>query len=185
MQLPLQITWRGVDRSDALEAAIRRHADKLEEYAPGIMSCHVIVGKAHARHSQGNLYSIHLDIHAPDKEIVVARDQSDKHSHEDMYVVIRDAFDAAVQQLKKYSAKRQRKVKSHELRQTAHILSADPDKDHGYIMSSDGRQIYFHRNALINARFETLKKGAAVHFVEEMGKEGPQASRVSLISHGA
>lgn len=183
MQLPLQITWRDIDRSEAVEAAIRRHANKLEEFGPGIMNCRVVVGKLQGRHQQGNLYSIHLNIHAPEQEISVTREPGDIHRHEDMYAVIRDAFDAAYKQLKRYSDKRRGHIKTHEVRQSASVERTYPDQDYGFLISKDGRQIYFHRNALVNTELEKLDKGTAVHYVEEMGNEGPQARQVSLIDH--
>lgn len=116
MELPLQITWRDVDSSEALEATIRRHAEKLREFATGITKCHVVVGKSQGRHRQGNLYSIHLEIHVPGQPISITRDPGDEAEHEDMYVVVRDTFQAAYKRLKQYSDKRQQQVKHHERR---------------------------------------------------------------------
>ena len=55
--------------------------------------------EAHGRHQQGNLYSIHVVLKVPDRDIVVDRNQGDKHAHEDAYVTVRDAFDAVHRQL--------------------------------------------------------------------------------------
>lgn len=181
MQLPLKITWRDVPQSDALEAAIRRRAEKLNEFAARIMSCHVVVSKSHRHHQHGNLYCLHIDIHVPGKEIAVTREPGAKHSHENMYVVVRDAFDAARRQLQNYSRKQQGVVKAHDVPQTATIARVFPAQNYGFITTSDGDDIYFHRNALINADLESLQQGMTVHYVEEIGDEGPQAKQVSLL----
>jgi ribosomal subunit interface protein len=114
LQIPLQITWRNVPKSEALEADIEAKAEKLEEFYDHIMSCRVVVEKSHGRHKKGNLFRIRLDIKVPDNEIVVTRDPAEDHAHEDMYVTIRDAFDAARRQLQDYVRVRRGQVKHHD-----------------------------------------------------------------------
>ena len=43
MKLELQVTFRDMERSDAVEAEIRRRVEKLEEFFDRIMSCRVTV----------------------------------------------------------------------------------------------------------------------------------------------
>ncbi|MEZ5557595.1 MAG: HPF/RaiA family ribosome-associated protein [Pseudomonadales bacterium] len=114
MQTPLQIAWHGVDKSDALEEDIRGKVQKLEEFCDHITSCRVVVEAPHRHHNKGNLYRLRIDITVPDREIVVTRDPGDKHAHEDIYVAVRDAFDAARRQLQDYSRKRRGNVKHHD-----------------------------------------------------------------------
>ena len=52
--------------------------------------------------------------------------------------------------------------------------------DYGLIHTSDGREVYFHRNSVLNGGFDQLELGTPVRFAEEMGEEGPQASTVQL-----
>ncbi|MGD8416432.1 MAG: HPF/RaiA family ribosome-associated protein [Pseudomonadales bacterium] len=111
---PLQITWRDIPKSDALEADIRAKAEKLEQFYDKIISCRVTVEASNRRHHKGNLYRLHIAIEVPDKEIVVTRDPRDDHAHEDMYVSIRDAFDAARRQLQDYARIRRGDVKHHD-----------------------------------------------------------------------
>ncbi len=114
MQSPVQITFRGFEHSDFVEAKIREKAEKLEQYYPHITSCRVIVEAEHHRHHKGNLYNVRIDINVPGKEIVVSQKKHEKHAHEDVYVAIRDAFDAAKRQLEDYARVRRGDVKSHE-----------------------------------------------------------------------
>lgn len=113
MNLPLQITWRDVEQSDAIEAAIREHADKLSQFCDHIMSCRVTVETPHGHKHKGKLHHITIDITAPRKEIVVSRDPAKHAAHEDIYVSIRDAFDAARRQLQDYVRKQRGDVKTH------------------------------------------------------------------------
>lgn len=114
MQIPLQITFRGIPPSEAVEARIREKASKLDKFNSHIMSCRVAVEAEHQHHHQGNLYHIRIDITAPRKEIVVSREHHDKKAHEDVYVAIRDAFDAATRQLEDYSRIQRGEVKAHQ-----------------------------------------------------------------------
>lgn len=103
MEIPLQVTWRNVEKSDVLEAEIRTRAEKLNEFHDHIMSCRVVVEASHRHHHQGNLYRIRIDLRVPDHELVVTRDPGDEHAHEDIYVTVRDAFDAMRRQLQDYA----------------------------------------------------------------------------------
>jgi len=106
LEIPLQVTWRNVDKSDALEAEIRTRAEKLNEFHDHIMSCRVVVEASHRHHHQGNLYRIRIDLRVPDHELVVTRDPGDEHAHEDIYVTVRDAFDAMRRQLQDFARNR-------------------------------------------------------------------------------
>jgi ribosomal subunit interface protein len=109
MQIPLQITVRGMEHSEALETHIRDKADKLEELFDRIMSCRVVVEVPHKHHQQGKQFNVRIDIGVPGSEIVVNRDHA-----EDVYVALRDGFDAAKRQLEDYARKIRGDVKTHQ-----------------------------------------------------------------------
>ena len=109
MKLPLQITARNVDRSEALEAHIREKAAKLERFSRHITRFHVTVELAHRHHHQGKLFDVRLDMTVPGDELVVSRQR-----HEDAYVAVRDAFDTARRLLEDYERVRRGDVKQHE-----------------------------------------------------------------------
>ena len=100
MELPLQITWRNLDRSPAVEADIRTRAEKLNEFHDRIVSCRVVVEASHRHHHKGNLFRVRIDVKVPERELVITRDPADEHAHEDLYGTVRDAFDAMSRQLK-------------------------------------------------------------------------------------
>jgi ribosomal subunit interface protein len=111
MQIPLQITIRDVEHSEELEKHIRDKAKKLDEFFDHIMSCRVVVEMPHKHHHQGKQYTVRIDIGAAGGEIVVNRDHA-----EDVYVALRDAFDAANRKLEDYARKLRGDVKKHEPR---------------------------------------------------------------------
>jgi cold shock CspA family protein len=177
---PIQITWHNVPKSEALEADIQTKAEKLAEFHDGITSCRVTIERSSGRHHQGNLYRLRLDVRVPDKEIVVSRDSPAHHAHQDPYVTVRDAFDAARRQLQDYARIRRGQVKAHDEHHAATVARVFPAEDYGFLTTADGREIYFHRNALVNADLDTLDVGTEVSFVEEVLDEGAQAKRVSV-----
>ncbi len=112
--MEIQITFKGIEHSQAVEDDIREKARKLERFSGRILSCHVVIEAPHQRHHKGNIYSTHIDLKMPGMEIVVGRDPMLNHAHEDIYVAIRDAFDAAVRKLEDYVRKQRGDVKTHE-----------------------------------------------------------------------
>ncbi len=181
MQLPLEITFRDMPPSEAVETVIREKADKLDHLFGRIMSCHVTVEAPHKHHNKGKLYQVHIDITVPNGEVVVSRDKHKNHAHEDVYVAIRDAFDAARRQLEGFARKQRGEVKHHEPPPSGHIKAILPSQDHGFILSWDGREIYFHRNSVVDFDFDKLEEGMEVRFSLEEGNEGPQASTVHVV----
>lgn len=109
MQIPMQITIRDVEHSEALETHIRDKARKLDEFFDHIMSCRVVVEVPHKHHNQGKQFNVRIDIGVPGSEIAVNRDHA-----EDVYVALRDAFDAAKRQLEDYARKLRGDVKTHQ-----------------------------------------------------------------------
>jgi cold shock CspA family protein len=181
MQKPLQISFRGTAHSDAVEKNIRARAKKLDKFHDRIMACRVIVEAPHRHHHKGNMYQVRIDITVPEGELVVSRNRDQDQAHEDVYVAIRDAFRAARRQLEDYARKRRGHVKSHEPPPHGRILAIYPQRDYGKITSSDGREIYFHRNSVLDAEFDKLEEGMEVRFNEEAGDEGPKATTVHLV----
>jgi len=181
MQKPLEITFRHMDRSPALEDVVRERAEKLEKFCDQIISCRVVVESPHKHHHKGNLHHLRVDVTLPGAEIVVKRSPDEHHSHEDPYVVVRDAFDSVRRQLMDYTRKRRGKVKVHEESAHGRVTVLEPLQDFGRLETPDSRDIYFHRNSVVDADFDDLEIGTELRFVEEAGDEGPQASSVFLI----
>lgn len=107
MQSQLQITFRDLPKSEAIENTIREKAAKLSSFYDRITSCRVMVEAPHRHHNKGRQYHVRIDLIVPGQELVVTRDSEQKTQHEDAYVAVRDAFDAARRQLLAYSRKHQ------------------------------------------------------------------------------
>lgn len=181
MQIPLQVTFRDIERSEQLEQDVRQHASKLEEFYDRITSCRVVIEAPHHHHRQGNLYHVRVMVSVPHRELLVDREPGEHHAHEDAHVTIRDAFDAMRRQLEDYVRELRADVKVHTVPAHGKVAKILPEEGYGFIETADGREIYFHRNSVLEASFEDLQVGTQVRFAEEQGDEGPQASTVRLV----
>ncbi|MDY7226071.1 HPF/RaiA family ribosome-associated protein [Hyalangium rubrum] len=103
MNRPLQITYRGMESSEAMSEHIRDQAEKLEQLFDRIVGCHVVVEQPHKHQRQGNHFHVRLDLHVPGKDIVVGKDHAERRSHEDPYQAVNEAFDAARMQLQHHA----------------------------------------------------------------------------------
>jgi len=108
MQNRLQITVRGMEHSDVLDQHIRDRAEKLDRIYSKLMGCRVVAELQDRHKHQGKHFAVRVDLTAPGKEIVVNRQHA-----EDVYVALRDAFDAAKRQLEDYADIQRGEVKSH------------------------------------------------------------------------
>ena len=95
-----QIFFHNIDQTEALQEAVRKRIAKLERYCERIISGRVVLDSPHNHQHKGKVYSVGLEIHTPQKEVRVNQEQHDNHAHEDLYIAIRDAFNAAERQLK-------------------------------------------------------------------------------------
>jgi cold shock CspA family protein len=182
MQIPLQITFRGMAPSAAIESVIRQRAAKLERFGHRITRCHVTVDIPHRHHHKGNHYAVRIEVSTPTGDVVVTRDPTLDESHKNFHAVIRDAFDSAVRHLEE-DMQRQRDGKSHEQAPHGHVKSLFPAGGYGFLATSDGQEVYFHENSVIGAAFIELGVGSEVRFTRapDDSNQGPRAASVSLL----
>jgi ribosomal subunit interface protein len=115
MRIPLEVTFRHMEPSAAAEARIAEKVAKLEQLYSQITRCHVIVEAPHEHSRQGNLFQVSIDLTVPGSELLVKRGHHHQsHAHEDVYVAIRDAFDAAKRRLEDYARQQRGDVKHHD-----------------------------------------------------------------------
>jgi cold shock CspA family protein/ribosome-associated translation inhibitor RaiA len=183
MQLSPQITFRGMGPSDAIETNIRKRIDELDRFHGRIISCRVVVEAGHRHHRKGHIYHLSIDIKVPGHEIAVRRDPPEHHAHEDINVAIRDAFDAARRQLEDVLRRDRGQTKAHEPPEHGTIARLFPDQGYGFIVASDGQEIYMHRNSVLQGAFDQLRIGDEVRFFAHPGEgtKGAQASTVELV----
>lgn len=179
----LEITFQNLDPSEAVEARIREKAAKLQKLYDRLVACRVTVSFPHRQHQTGNVPSIRIFLAVPEGELVVNRAPQkigQKYQDPDVYTAIKEAFAAAERQLKEYKQQLRGDVKPKPLDQPllGEIVTLHPEQDYGLLRAAEGRELYFHRNAVTEGAFDDLKVGDRVRYVETIGETGLQASRV-------
>ncbi|MBI4525694.1 MAG: HPF/RaiA family ribosome-associated protein [Deltaproteobacteria bacterium] len=210
MNIPIKITFRNMPPSEAIESSIRDKAVKLDTFYEKIMSCRVMLEAPHRYHRKGKVFRVRIDmtvpggelvvnrapkriigtplhrLKEPDADLAVDRQPSKPDAHEDIYVAIRDAFDAARRKLQDYARRQRGQLKIHEPMAHARVSKLLSNEGFGFLETADGREIYFHENSVLNEDFDRMKENMEVQFTEEQGEKGPQASSVRVIGkhHG-
>ena len=106
MQVPLQIKFRHMEPSAAIEARIRERCHKLQRFAEHVTSCRVTIDAPHKHQHKAGLYRVIIDITLPGGEIIASHHSDLHHAHENVHVAMRDAFDSARRQLEDYARRR-------------------------------------------------------------------------------
>jgi ribosome-associated translation inhibitor RaiA/cold shock CspA family protein len=176
MDVPPQIAFHGFDASPSLRAVIEEKIADLERFHPHIIGCDVRVELPHRRKTHGNIWHVKIVVSLRGDDVRVNREAEADDRHEDPLPTVRDAFAQAKRQLQDRRRREYGETKRHEEIPVATVHALMPD--HGFISTVDGRQLYFHRNSVLDGGFEALAVGSRVTFVEEDGVEGPQASTV-------
>lgn len=184
MNVPLEIAFKGIRRTEEIEALIREEASRLEKVCDYISSCRVIVEKPQQHQDVGNPYRVRIDMTVPPgHELVVKREPSKGDMHDPVEIVLKRAFDTAVRQLRKLAEQQRGEVKSHPDQQVGAVVHAlFPDQDYGFIRTFDTQEdVYFHRNSLRHYDFDKLAVGMGVRYTAEDGEKGLQATTVQVV----
>ncbi len=126
MQRPVQVTYRGLTSSPAIDDAIQKRADKLEQLELGVTAVDVVVSMPSHHHRKGNFVHVRVDLEVHGKRVVTDREPERKLEHKDVYLAIRDAFDAA-----------ERRVHNLHARMRAPRRWAGPRRPEGRDMSTE------------------------------------------------
>ena len=195
----VQITFRNIEPSADLEDWIREQVANLESLYSQIMRCHVTVEIQHGHLRKGSPYHIRIYLSVPGGQLEVKR-QADLSArlrhvretkmrkslevdapHKDLRLAISDAFRVAGRRLEDYARRQRGAVKVHEPLPLGEVTKLNRDKGYGFLITPDGREVYFHRDSVLNRGFNRLQTGTKVSFAEEQGEKGPQASTVRLL----
>ncbi|MEW6443100.1 MAG: HPF/RaiA family ribosome-associated protein [bacterium] len=183
MRVPLELTFRDVRKTSALEAVVHNEAAKLERICPYLTSCSVSIERPHRHEQSGSPYRVRVYVRVPPgHELVARRESGEGDLHENLETVVRRAFRGLERQLREITEKQRGEVKIHEMQETTAVVEQlFTEQGFGFLRTVGGRQIYFHRNSVLYDDFDRLEVGTGVRFVESVGEEGPQASTVKVV----
>ena len=179
MQVPLNIVFRHMEKSEAVEERIIQKLDKLEDSYGEIISCNVVIEQVNKNQNQGRLFNIRINLNLPKKEIVITHQKD-----EDLFVVVRDALNSLTHKVEAHFDKLKNLVKDHEEVLHGVISKMFEHDQYGFILSGvNDDEYYFSATNLHGCDFNHLKLGDHVKFIEVVAQEGLQANRVSLRKH--
>lgn len=174
--LPLEITFRDIENTEAIEAKIRSKAEKLSHLYDRITYCRVTVEAVQKNKHQGKEFQANIELDVPGKVLIV---NNNSHRNEDLYIAIRDSFNAMKRQLEEYVEKLRGNKKAHQHHLTGKIVRLF--LDYGFIETVEGNEYYFHEANVIQAPFSELSVGSQVRFFEHNFGETLQAHQVAAI----
>src|SRR5487761_2205942 len=186
MQTPVEIEYQGMEARPHIQAALANHVDDLEQRFGRVTACRVVLKAPGGHHRTGGLYEVNIRLALPDgREVNVDRTAQADERHSDLDFAINDAFKRARRQLQDNARRMEGAIKSHEGQPVGTVVRLDPGGEFGFLRSSDGEEIYFHRNSILGAKLSELDIGTRVVFSQEIGEKGPQATSVKLLGKHA
>jgi cold shock CspA family protein/ribosome-associated translation inhibitor RaiA len=182
MQTSVEIDFQGMTGNAGLRGAIKKHVADLERHFSRVTACRVVLKAPGGHHRTGGLYEVNIHLALPGgREVNVGHTAQDDERHSDVTFAINDAFKRARRQLQDQARRLEGQVKVHENQPIGTVTRLDESGEFGFLETSDGREIYFHRNSVLDHGFPRLSVGSRVTFAEEAGDKGPQASTVRLL----
>ncbi len=175
MKLPLEITIRDIENTQAIDAKIRNKAEKLQKFFNRITYCRVVVEETQKNQHQGKLFQVNIEVDVPGEVLIV---NNNSHRNEDLYVAIRDSFNAMKRQLGDYVQKLRGNTKAHQPPLTGVIVRLF--QDYGFIQTSEGNEYYFSESNLLGPEFSTLSIGKTVRFTENNAGDSLQAHQITV-----
>ena len=188
MQMPLEIAFHHIERSEQAENEIRTHVADLEKIYERLVSCRVRIDQR-ARDVSGTIPPVvRIELGIPGHgEIVVSHEPDHllrKYKHPDLRSAINEAFRKAERQLLDLKEQRQGRTKEphhdSENQSLGQVADVDGGGEFGFLLTKEGGLLYFHRNSVLAGDFDQLRRGDAVYYVEDTGDTGPIASKVRV-----
>jgi ribosome-associated translation inhibitor RaiA/cold shock CspA family protein len=188
MQVPMEIAFHNIDKSEWAENVIREHVAELERIYERLITCRVRVEQRanNSRHTIPPVVRIEISVPGH-KDIVVAHEPEHlqrKFQQPDLQTAIKEAFRIAERRLTEFKDQRadHTAVGGHEASNEflGQVAELTPARDFGFLMTKEGGLLYFHRNSMLTGDFDGLQRGQEVHYIEEVGDTGPIATKVRV-----
>jgi ribosome-associated translation inhibitor RaiA/cold shock CspA family protein len=193
LQVPIEIAFHNMDSIPWAEKEIRTRIAKLEKIYDRLVACRVRVDQRNDNVSHTIPPVVRIEMGIPGRKDLVVSHEPDYLQHKfqspDLHNAINEAFRIAEDQLAEYKTQLQDRTREPlrhgEGEAFGQIADIDPQGDFGFILTSTGSMLYFHRNSVLSGNFEEFRRGTQVHYVEDAGDTGPTASKVRVKTNGA
>jgi cold shock CspA family protein/ribosome-associated translation inhibitor RaiA len=188
MQTPVEIDFQGLQANEQLRSCVTKNISTLEQRFGRITACRVVIKGPSERHRKGGAFDISIRLSLPQgREVDIARSEKAWADNRllDPVVAVNDAFKRARRRLQDHARRMQGHVKSREALPVATVKRFNAAGGFGFLETADGREVYFHKNSILDDSIRDVMPGTRVTFFEEMGDKGPQASTVKVLGKHA
>ncbi len=192
MQTPVEIDFQGIQATEQLRTCVTRNISTLEQRFGRITACRVVIRGPSERHRKGGAFDVSIRLSLPQgREVDIGRSEGRVKDADtdnrllDPVVAVNDAFKRARRRLQDHARRMQGHVKTHDAPPIATVARFDGTGGFGFLETSDGREVYFHKNSILDGGTQQVAPGTRVTFFEEMGEKGPQASTVRVLGKHA
>ncbi len=185
--VPFQITFLDFQESDSVWLAVQKRIEKLEHFFDRIVRCEVAISLPHRHRHADRLFHIQIHIYLPGDDIIITRKPVQNEAHRDVYVAIRDSFNAAERLLRekirivRHNSRHNAEPHQPEGQFIGKISKLFYQDGYGFLETNDGREFYFDKKSILNKKFDRLEIGEKVRFFEELGEKGPQVTSMTTI----
>jgi ribosomal subunit interface protein len=180
MDLPFEFSLRDVHRTERLDALIARRVAKLERMFTHVVGCRLDVERVPYGSEHNSAYRVRVEVWVPNGTLVSTRDTRGARWNEDVTTAVREAFDKAQRQLADYKHRLHGVVKASAGPPVALISRVYPEDGYGFLRTEDGRELYFHENALLDATLRQVHVGDEARFAESDDESGPHVSTLHV-----
>lgn len=185
MDVPIEISFKDIEKSEALEGLIREKIAKLEQFHSHVVSCRVVVFIPHHRSVEPQPIAISVEVALPGSKMIVAKAEDNRESGRGgNAVLVSTVFDKVLRQIKDENRIMQGEVKAHaSAGTTGRIARLFPEQNYGFVEVVGSPDLYFTRNAVQDGDYDDLAVGDMVQvtIATDEGPMGPQASSVRTI----
>jgi cold shock CspA family protein/ribosome-associated translation inhibitor RaiA len=176
--MELQVEGRNLEIRKAWQEKIEEEKVRLDRHHPGLVH-HLRISIEETAGQKAGGHEVRVVAAIPNDTVVV------KRKGEAVRPLLVEAFDTLGLQLKELQRKRRQTVKVPEPAASGPamgtIRSLFPYESYGFLMTSDGQEVYFHENALKDVTMAQLAEGDEVRFATGEGDKGPTAAWVRLV----
>ncbi len=107
--LPVDVVFRNMQRSDAIDARIRAQAQALVSFDPRLQHCRAVVDLPHRHQKHGDRFRLRIELKVPRSKGLLIEHGPVADVHQGVH----DAFEIARRRLKSHAEKRRGAVKTH------------------------------------------------------------------------
>jgi cold shock CspA family protein/ribosome-associated translation inhibitor RaiA len=181
MQRKPIITWRNVQRSEAVEAIIRKRIEAVERFCPDAIGLRVTLDAPQKPRHAARGFDVRLHLEVPGPDLDVARTVRHGHAAEDITRAVNSTFTALEKRIKETRrVVAGQEVKHHPVILHGEIVELEPELGYGFVRADDGQEVYFQKDGLVTGNWDDLELGARLRFREQDGEKGPFAVDVAL-----